>query len=110
MKNGTLLNNLRLNKIRNIVIYASFIILVFSLIFEMRTDNFLVTRVSLIFLIYGLYLWLLEYIEASLEALAENDQNAQILVVVAWVVFSVLGFFKAFKIAFNVSLLDVIRG
>ncbi len=104
-----LLKDLRLNKIRNIIIYASFITLIIALLFPLvNLENSLVQKSSLIFLIYGLFLWFLEHAAGFLGELADRDKNHEIITIILWAFFALLGFHIAFENAFDLKLINLI--
>jgi len=104
-----LFSGLRLNCIRNVIIYASFILLVISLLFPLQNiDNNFVQKASLSFFIYGLALWLLEHVAIGLGETEPDD--TQMVIIVAWVILALIGFCITFKIAFGISFIGVFKG
>ncbi|MBS3074680.1 hypothetical protein J4447_04510 [Candidatus Pacearchaeota archaeon] len=102
------LKDLRLNKARNIVIYASFIILIISLLFPLqKIDNLLVQKASFSFLIYGVYLWFIERIIQVLIEQSREDWEA-IIAGVFWIFLIIAGFIVTWKLVFGYNLAHVI--
>ncbi len=102
-----LFSGLKLNRIRNLIIYASFIALIVSLIFPMQgLDNSFVQKASLSFFFYGLFLWAIENL-AFVIVDEFNDEGQQILFAL-WILVGLIGFYATFKIVFDISILDII--
>ena len=109
MNISKLLGNLKLNKIRNMILYASFIILIVSLTFPLQDiENSLVQSASFSFFIYGLFLWGVERVMGPLVE-SINDDLGGFFSVVLWIALVIIGFIITFKIAFGVEFTEVIQ-
>lgn len=107
MNISKLLSGLKLNRIRNLIIYASFIVLIVSLIFPMQSlDNSFVQKASLSFFIYGLFLWAIENLVFVL--MDEFDNEGQQILFASWIIVGLVGFCITFKVAFDINIFDVI--
>ena len=103
------MKGLRLNKVRNIIIYASFIFLLVSLVVNLQgIDNNLVQRASFAFLVFGCYWW---FLEDLIYAFGEKFrmESEQFLLFVIWIFLIIFGFFVAYKFSFGQSLLDTLN-
>jgi len=105
-----LLKDFRLNRIRKVIIYTSFIILVISLLFPLvNIDNSFVQKISLIFLIYGFFLWGIEHLFSILSDFGGNYELFQIIVILLWISSTILGFLTAFEQSFEIDFIDLIQ-
>ena len=108
MNPSKLLDRLRLNTIRNVIIYTSFIVLVISLLFPLQNiSNSFVQKASLTFLVYGLYLWMLREILGGFVYKSHRDSEANFFLAI-WLILALFGFIVTFKLAFGVKFLSLI--
>ena len=100
--------DLKLNKARNVVIYASFTLLVISLLFSLQNiNNSYVQKAAFSFFVYGLFLWLIENMAKWLIELSDDDLVA-VIVLILWGALVIIGFIIVFKIAFNLEVITTI--
>lgn len=94
-----LLEKFRLNRLRNVVIYISSIILILALFFPVQgINNFIVQSVSFYFLIYGIYLWILDAL------FNRNNWISLIILTIG----RIIGILITLKISFNFNLFDLL--
>lgn len=102
MKIDNLLKNLKLDSIRNIIIYTSFIILVISII----ANNQSTQKASSVFFIYGLFLWFLEHCVDVISLKTSKKDTSKLLFL--WGLFAIIGFVMSFELAFGKDIIMLI--
>lgn len=98
-----LLKGLRLNCPRNYILYLAGIILVLSLLFDLKgVDNSFVAKSSLSFIFFGLYLWLLD--NAFYGGVGYIDKSLEIPFGILWLLLIIFGFSMTLDFAFGFDI------
>jgi len=72
-------------------------------------ENSLVQKTSFVFLIYGLFLWLLEKIVFFIGESINSDEEGWLLLIV-WGVISIISFSWALDLSLGMTLPEIVRG